>query len=401
MRVGIGYSENPDTLKAGVQAAKQAMQEAQRSDTCDFVMLFSTSRHNEQVLYQAVTLVFGTAVPIVGGGAVGAISNASFGYAGDQIILAAFWLESVRCDILVENGLLDGEEEVGLGLGKKLATLDIDATSPALLFYDAINRRQDEVHLLMATPLLRGIGQGLGFFPNLVGAGLQGDYACTPIRQWGGSEIVQHSALMLAFSKDVRMDSAIMHGCRPMTGYYTVTKADKQAILEINGQPALRFIDTLLESAIAPEYYAFFLIFGVNKGDKWGAFNEKNYVNRLCLSVDKKREAIIMFEPDMVEGTEFQIMHRSLDLEYMQPKIEQLFADLDGRRPVFSLYINCAGRAAGYAGMDMEDAVVVQKTVANRVPLLGIYTGVEIATVGQTPRCLDWTGVFALFSVPA
>lgn len=158
-------------------------------------------------------------------------------------------------------------------------------------------------------------------------------------------------------------------------------------------------MDKLLGTAIPPEDYPFFLILGVNKGEKWGEFDENSYASRLCLAIDREREGIVIFEPDMVEGTEFQIMYRSLDLDYMAPKIEDCFARLDNREAVFALYIDCAGRAAGYAGMDLEDALVVQKTVAGRVPLLGIYTGVEIASVEGHPRGLDWTGVFCLFSV--
>ena len=43
---------------------------------------------------------------------------------------------------------------------------------------------------------------------------------------------------------------------------------------------------------------------------------------------------------------------------------------------------------------------MVQDTVAGRAPILGIYTGVEIASIMGRPRGLDWTGVFCLFSVP-
>ena len=139
----------------------------------------------------------------------------------------------------------------------------------------------------------------------------------------------------------------------------------------------------------------------MNKGGKWDDFNEEIYASRLCLAIDKERSGIVMFEPDMVVGTEFQIMYRSLHLDYMPPRIEELFTRLNGRKPVFALYINCAGRAAGYVGKDLEDAVVVQETVAGRVPLMGIYTGVEIGLVQGKPRVLDWTGVFCLFSVAA
>ena len=400
MRVGVGYSENPDTMTAGRQAALDALQQAGQNTPCDMVLLFSTARHDAQLLRDAVADVIGNDVPIVGGGAVGAITNDRFGYAGDQIVMAALWLEGVRCDVLSEGGLSGSEEEVGKRLGQKLAALGTTQESPILLFYDAIDRSKGGMRMVMATYLLQGLEQGLGFLPDLNGAGLQGDYVASPTRQWTGSEVAEHNALALAFTGDISIDSTIMHGCRPATGYYTVTKSDEQTILEINGQPALPFIGKLLGSSISPDDYPFFLILGVNKGDKWGEFDEESYASRLCIAIDRERNGIVMFEPDMVAGTEFQIMYRSLDLDYMVPRIERLFERLQGRRPVFALYIDCAGRAAGYGGIDMEDAVMVQKTVNGRVPILGIYTGVEIASVEGNPRGLDWTGVFCLFSVP-
>jgi small ligand-binding sensory domain FIST len=107
-----------------------------------------------------------------------------------------------------------------------------------------------------------------------------------------------------------------------------------------------------------------------------------------------------MFEPEMSEGTRFQIMYNRVELDYLAPKIELLLAQAHaaGEKPKFAFYINCAGRAAGYGSVDYEDAAVIQKVLAERVPLLGIYDGVEIAGVGGRPRCLDWTGVFCLIS---
>lgn len=399
MRVGIGYSDNPDTAAAGRQAARDALEKAGRKQRCDLVLLFSTARHDPEVLRNAVVSVVGMETSIIGGGSVGAISNDKFGYAGDQMILAAIWLDDVRCDLLVEEGLAESETETGKRLGERLAALGVTRESSVLLFYDAIFRTENAVRLLMATPLLEGVENKLGFLPDLIGAGLQGDFVLAPTKQWTGSGMTEHSALALFFSGNVQIDSVIMHGCRPVTGYYTVTKADKQTILEINGRPALPFLENLFGGAIPADAFPFFLILGVNQGEKWGEFDENSYANRLCLAVDKERDGIVMFEPDMVAGTNFQIMYRSLELDYMPPRIEKIFEALGDREPVMGIYINCAGRAAGYGGLDMEDALIVQKVVADRVPLLGIYTGVEVASVEGRPRGLDWTGVFCLFSV--
>ena len=400
MRVGVGYSENPDSSAAGKSAVLEALNESGRSDPCNFVLMFSTARHDADALRSAVSAVVGASVPIYGGGAVGGITNDHFGYAGDQVVLACVWLDGVRCDALVEGGLLDDETEVGRRLGKRLGEIGATGETSVVLFYDAIDVSGGVLRMIMATHLLAGIEEGLGVLPDIVGAGLQGDHVCSPAGQWLGDGIGNHQAIALAFSGEVHIDSVIMHGCRPATRYYTVTKADGQTILEINDQPALEFVERLLGGAITRNEFPFHLILGVNRGDKWGEYDEDNYASRLCLAIDESRRGIVMFEPDMVEGTEFQIMYPTLDPGYMRPRIEGAFAGLGDREPVFALYIDCAGRAAGYGGIDLEDAVVLQESVAGRVPTLGIYTGVEIASVRGRPRGLDWTGVFSLFSVP-
>lgn len=270
MRVGVGYCDNPDASMAGRRAATIALEQVGLAQTCDLVLMFSTSRHDPHLLREAVASVVGLEVPIYGGGASGAISNDEFGYDGDQVILAAIWLEESKCDILVQGGLDDGEYEAGLELGRKLLEKGIKADSPVILYYDAFYRVGDQVHLAMATSLLAGIKKSLGFLPCLTGAGLQGDYVSSPTMQWIGQESVQNHALALTFSDDVQVDSIIMHGCRPATGYYKVTKAERQTILEINGRPAISFIDDLLEHSVPVENFPFFLIFGINKGDKWG-----------------------------------------------------------------------------------------------------------------------------------
>lgn len=400
MRVGVGYSENPDSPSAGREAAEEARRGLGRGRSCDLVLLFATARHDAARLRAAVAGELGGSAPIVGGGCAGAISRDRYGYNGDQVILAAFSLENSGCAIVCEPEIADREREAGQRLGQNLLRAGVGRASPVLLFYDAINRDGGEVRLVQATPLLAGLEAGLGFRAAITGAGLQGDYLATPTKQWTGAGLAEHTALALAFSGEARLDTAIMHGCAPATGYYTVTKAAGQVILEINHQPAIPFLDRLLGPAIRPEDYPFFLLLGLNQGEPWGEFNEKDYVNHLCLGLDRERNGLVMFESDMVAGSRFQIMYRSLEPDYIPPRIARLFAGLQGRRPVLALYINCAGRAAGAGGPDLEDALAVQASVAGRVPLLGIYTGVEIAPVKGRSRGLDWSGVFGLFSVP-
>lgn len=399
MKSGVGFSDVPDSAVAGKQASEKAINMAGRTDPCDIVLLFCTARHNQTVLREVVSSVVGNSVPIYGGGAAGIITNESFGYAGDQVGVACLWLDGSKCDAFTDGGLLESEEDVGYRLGRDFARLGITPVSPIMLLYDAVTREDDNnVRLMMATRILTGMKNALGFLPDLAGAGMMGDHACSPTNQYIGQSIGKNYAIAFAFSEDIHMESVIMHGCHPASMYFTVTKADGPMILEIDRKPALTYMNELLGNAIIPEQYPFFLLFGINFGERWGDYDEDKYASRLCLGIDRERDGIIMFEPDMVEGTEFQIMFRTFNLDYMRPKIESLFENLNGREPVFAMYIDCAGRCAGYGGTDMEDALILQQTVAGRVPVLGIYTGVEIASVAGRPMGLDWTGVFCLFS---
>lgn len=398
MKIGVGYSDSPNSIAAGKQAAQRALSKVNKTEMCDMVLLFCTARHNQQLLRDAVVSIVGNSESVFGGGAAGVITNEYFGYAGDQVGVVCFWLEGSECAVLAEKGLAKSEVETGMRLGKRLLERKRNPNLPMLLFYDAIDRSNGDMRLLLATWLLDGLKEGMGFLPKVMGAGLQGDHACTPTLQYTGAGMEEHSVISMTFSEDICIDHIIMHGCRPASPYYTVTKAEGSVILEINGRPALEYMDEILDSTIAPEDYPFFLLFGLNHGERWGEYKESNYASRLCLGVDRERGGIMMFEPDMVAGTEFQIMFRSLELDYMKPKIEEMFCQLGDREPLFALYIDCAGRCAGYGGIDVEDAIVVQRAVGDKVPLFGIYTGAEIAPIGGRSRGLDLTGVFCLFS---
>ena len=398
MQIEVGYSDLPDSITAGREAVQAALTRSGRNDPCDITLLFCTARHEPKTVWQETARLVGRNCLIFGGGATGIITNDHFGYGGDQVGAACIWLDGSGFYSFSEGNLATDERRTGVNLGRLFAGEKISPESRLLLFYDSIKRSPSGNSLVSATRLLEGIENELGFLPDIMGAGLQGDHIFTPTAQFLGDRIDINHAMALGFSGDIAIDNVIVHGCKPSTDYFKVTKADGSTILEINGEPALDFLDGLLTPNLTPADYPFFLILGVNHG-KWdGEYDEKQYASRLCQGIDTERRGIVMFEPDMVEGTFFQIMHRTIDLDYILPSIRGLLDSLDDREPFFSLYINCAGRAAGLGGSDLEDAMVVQDIARGRFPLFGIYTGVEIASLGGKPRSLDWTGVFCVFS---
>ena len=175
--------------------------------------------------------------------------------------------------------------------------------------------------------------------------------------------------------------------------------------MTLDTRPAAAVLADIIgaDSGLSFEDYGWFITLGVNKGDKWGPFREEEYANRMCVGVDRKRNALVMVEPDLVEGSEIQLMRRSFDFDYIYAETRKLLAAIaaEGRRPILAFYIDCAGRAGAYSGNDQEEAREVQKALGG-IPLLGFYTGVEIAQLATGSVVpLDWTGVLCIWSEPA
>jgi hypothetical protein len=397
-RFGVGFSEDSDSRSAGLAAAHAAWQEAGTGQPC-LALLFSTSRHDPHVLGAAVREVVGPQARLVGGYAVGIITNDHLAYDGYQVGVALLIGEDIDVQLFTAGGLADGEEDVGLRLGRQLAQARFVGSPCMLLLYDSVNRSSGRFELNMATPLLRGLRKAMPVLPVTAGAGLVGDMLCQATHQWVDDRVEEQTALALVLSGAVRMDTIIMHGCRPASRYHTITKTDGATVLEIDNRPALDMIADLLgsETDISWRDYSFFVTLGVNTGEEY-SFDEHRYVNRLCLRVDTKRQGLVMFEPDLQPGSRVQLMRRSVDMDYVRQRTEELLARLEDRRPLFALYIDCAGRAGTYAGTEDEEAAQLQAVLAHRMPFLGIYTGVELGLVGGEVMPLDWTGVLCILS---
>jgi len=398
-KVGVGYSEVEESFAAGQLAAREAISRG-ALESCDLALLFSTGLHNPQALRDGVRSIIGPRARLAGGWAVGTISNDSLGYGGFQCSIACFSIQSTDFDLFRADGLADNEAEVGERLGELLAAARLETTDiPKILLYDSINRLSGRIKLNMATPLLGGMRKAVPDLNNLVGAGLMGDMGGRQTYQWFDDEICQQSVMALTFSSRIAMHTVVLRGAYPVGGYRTVTRSEGATVMEIDGRPALEVISEMFNGMKDPSEFAFSVMLGVNHGDLWAPYDEMNYSNCLCLRIDLKRNELIMFEPELTPGTRFQLMSRNHDFSYIQRRVDELFQGIGQEMPFFALYINCAGRAGAYAGIDDEDARHVQHAINSRAPLLGFYSGVEIGPVRGHPKPMDWTGLLCLFTM--
>lgn len=393
-KAGVGFSKQTESKQAGMEAAKAAMAEA--GGRADLVIVYSTSKHDPKGLAEGIRSVVGKEARMIGGWGVGIITKDQIAYGGYEVGVAVVNSTTAKYDLFIQPNLNKDEAAAGEALGKQIRAKGYGDDASLLLMYDSI--KDTKPSLNMATPMLEGMGKALGKWPSAAGVGLLGDMQFNLTSQWFDDRIETQSLMALAFSGSVRMDTVIMHGCKPSGGYHKITKTDGPVVLEIDNRPAVDVVGELLGGSKSWEEYPLFVTLGVNKGGKFDAFKEDNYANRLCMGVDRERKGLIMFEPDLKPGMEVQLMRRSIDFDYMKERVDNLFSKVGDRKPFLAIYIDCAGRASAYCNTDREEAAEIQKWVASRVPTLGLYSGVEIAKVGNDMQALDWTGVLCVFS---
>ena len=366
------------------------------------LLVFCGGKHDPAIAFAALRSAFGP-IPIVGGSAAGAIGCGGCGCSGLELGIIAFESSAVVPTIHTTHDLLGGESQAGAALARKVAAQASDG-AVALLFFDSVASTTPR-QLHYASAIVEGFHAGLaGKKVNLIGGGLLTDLNFSDGWMFDGVGVCKHAAVALVFPAAVKAETTVLHGCRPVSSFMDITRIDGAEVFELDGQPALGVIEHMLGLRLGSTDgtdISLIATLGEKHGDPFAPYDENTYVNRLILGANRASGSITLFEPDFRLGTTVQIMAR--DNSLMLQSVRDGTAALRGRcissKPILGLYIDCAGRASARSGALQEEAELVMQSLDLSFPLLGFYSGVEIAPFEGYSRPLDWTGVLALLRV--
>jgi hypothetical protein len=394
--IGVGYSNKSDSYEAGLHAATSAL--AQITESPTFVLLFCSGKHNPQKILDGVRSVTKNA-PLLGGAALGVFTNTQLSYESFEVSVTIFGGSAIQFSCLKQGEINQNEFAAGQKLAEEIIRTKTPDTKGLLVFYDSVKQSAPPM-LNFATPLFGPIDAAIGNQLTCAGAGILGDMMLSTSYQFFNDEVLQQHVVAVMLRGNINFYTTILHGCKPGSSYHTITKVHGPVVLEIDDRPALEVIDELLGPDLHRSWrdFALYVTLGVNKGEKFAPYNEVNYANRLCLAVDEASKALVMFEPDLQAGDEFQLMHRSISLNYVQKGVQNIRDQAAGKNPLYWFYINCAGRAKPYAGGEVEDVEELQNVIGTETPFMGFYSGVEVARLGDHLQALDWTGVLCLIT---
>lgn len=393
----VGYGKSPDPVTAVRQAVASL---GPAAEAPQIVLAFSGGKLDPFAVRQALADELGP-VPVVGGSAAGAISRTGTGYSGFELGLVAFDDPETAPRLIRSHGLDQDERAAGAELGLQVRHT---VTDPAIvvMFFDSVASTQPP-RLHYASSIVAGFNEAVGNAPvTLIGGGMLTDMNMTGAWVFDGDGVRKHATTALIFPPTVEAETEILHGCRPVSAFMEITRIQGATVYELDGEPALKVIERMLGLPIGGGRggeLSLVATLGQKQGDPYAPYDERSYVNRLILSANPEAGSITLFEPDFERGAMVQIMSRDngLMLDSVRRGVEAANAALNGREALLGLYIDCAGRASARSGAPIEEAELVVRGLDPRIPLLGFYSGVEVAPfAGERSKPLDWTGVLTV-----
>jgi hypothetical protein len=346
-------------------------------------------------------------LPVYGGAAVGTISHELVGTTGYECGVMLFGDDLPPPAVFQQPIALtdNGERIAGEALGRVLR----EQTGPGqsvVLFYDSIKAPPSPVpQLHVASHLLDGIDAALdGHTLQIVGIGTLQFFSLTESYIFDGEKTTYHQAVALVLPVEIEIVYRIMHGTTPASDFLEISRIDGATVYELDGRPAVGVLADRLDrspEALLGRELSMLITLGHKVGDPYAPFDERQYVNRLVISSDQASGSITLFEADFEKGQHVQIM--ATDAEQMADSVtygtRQLLDETRGRHVLGALYFDCAARSSAFHGNEREEARILVEQLPDTLPVLGCYSGVEIAPFHGRARPLDWTGVLAMLTV--
>jgi small ligand-binding sensory domain FIST len=194
----------------------------------------------------------------------------------------------------------------------------------------------------------------------------------------------------LLLSGDVAVATALSQGCTPIGPQHTVTAAEGNVAIEIDGRPALEVFKQDIGEILARDLkrcagyiFAALPIAGDDRGD---------YLVRNLMGIDAAR-GLIAIGDRLAAGQRIMFCRR--DRASAVEDLKRMTGELKRRvnaPPRAAIYFSCLARGPNMFGPDSAELALIQQQIGP-LPLIGFFCNGEISNA----RLYTYTGVLALF----
>ena len=391
---GLAVGGSPD--EAALEAALQALDRSQ-ADHADLAIVFATSdaytRGHE--LLHAIRRVTG-ARAVVGCSGVGVLTERmEFESGGARATSpegpppSAVAVLVIRGEELVAAPFLLADQA---GRGAETAAQLAEKIGPTVAEGGCLLILPDPVGL-QPQALLDGLHEALGFVP-ILGAVAAG----APFFEIFNTDVARGGLAGVALS-GVEPLIGVAQGCQPIGEPYVITRAEGNVVSEIGSRPAVAVMREALLSLDDPEarIREAGVFVGLAMDPAKSPLERGDFLVRNLVGVDQRGSAIAVAEPVKVGQTiQFQIRDAQSAREDLVAILEMLEERLQGRRPSFGCYFNCAGRGQGLFGIPDHDVTLITQHLGE-FPLAGFFGNGEFAPIGRRNFFHNYTGALVIF----
>lgn len=232
----------------------------------------------------------------------------------------------------------------------------------------------------------------------VLGGGATDDGTVGISLQLGMEGVRSGSVATLGLFGRLRMEMGITQSCCAVGDPHFITQAKQHVLVELDGRPALHaFIDQGRALGMdTMQQAAQELLFGFPLDSEHPEFVGEACLVRPLAGFDQATHGLIVPFP-VQPRTTMGFMHRNpATAERDLLRMVDGVADKLGGVPDFGLYFDCAARGRGLYGRPGVDIAAIHRRLGP-FPLVGMFGGFEIATALGLPQVYTYTGVLALF----
>lgn len=212
-----------------------------------------------------------------------------------------------------------------------------------------------------------------------------------------GPRVYNSGALLVAMGGALEVDTLVAQGCRPIGRALTVTKCENNVLLEVDGQPPLRYLAELVEHS-SDEDKALMrrsLLLGV-QADEPDARPDADYLVRNLVGIDYKR-GILAAGATLRPGQVVRFHLR--DRNSAAGELQEMLAHYRARAPEpveGALMFSCVGRGQALYSQAGHDSRLLGEQLGE-IPLAGFFANGEIGPVAGATHIHGYTSAFAFF----
>jgi hypothetical protein len=385
MRTALCYSQLSESFVAGAAAARTVLADLAPASP-DFFFLFTSVGHDLAELLGGIASVCPN-VPLCGCSGSGVITSAGCDEATHSLGLLAISSPCLRFSPFVFSGLGADPETVGAQIAQGIA---LELTEPCrnrllFLFTDGLTVNADA--------LLRGLEQHLEQHLDIVGGSAGNDFEGQTTFQFCNGRVLSDGVVGVLVSGDFSYRLGVSHGSRPVGLFRTITKAEKNLVLEIDGQPAIDFLSGIIGRERVHDVGQVLNLFELGEQFSGRGYDE-DIINRAIVGVDRERGAIRL-PVELATGTKVRITRRDpqLVLEKTEQMAQRLGATMKEGDDAAYFYFNCSGRGSYLFGEPEPDVQALRRGLGHERRLIGFFTFGEFAPLAGRNYFHNYTGI--------